>query len=717
MRKTLPFLSLLLLALFLSISTNADAMRVIPYKASPDQVLVLYNADWQPKVSAIGKAGAAGNESKDLAEYYARVYTDPATGKRPYLLGLKCRHKKFDRDLNNWYIKEISNDNANAIRYKGKGRAPRALILRDLRKVEIKIDEQEPDLDSIQLSIHSKLTKENMIIPKASAIGAKGNGYYIKKKKATYLLTLDASRFFSGAVTVSFSIKDTGGKTIKKLKLAYYDYLDFEFSERGLDDVADDKILEEDVLGPVRDFLEDPKNALPSGVLLKDHILYIVVMRGMPFSAKGVYGAERGATANRGDHGVRGSLQQRLQTIYYDWNGRFRPPVVVTAMKKGPDSTSGVVNYVITTALRSSQTGLRWNPYMHKDAYSYNSRRARKPDFYQLAPLRVKRELVMEGQFAYGVTRIEGRDLEDAKRIIDYSLYASKYLRPEMDCRVRAGLAKENKKEITDLTERLRRVEQDGLWGVDELKALGFITQIDKDNYKDHKDQGVPFMARAAGEDGACDKDDIADWSVAGFYPGGMHRHVESSNGLNYSRSSVWQQLKQGVTLTAAGGPAYSGGPHITNATFWDNRILMRYLFRGRDLGGALLNSTLYVNWSTLLIGDPLMHPDLARAVLDKTLPELDGEISIESYVEFRKVFIEIEAKLKHTRVAPEVALLKAVIKGGGDKIIAISPLYSSRPRLVVEGVRPGTEYSLTFILVDPYGNETKPVKGYIKTR
>ncbi len=695
-------------------------MRVIPYKAAPDQVLVLYNADWQSKTPVLKKTQNIGNESEELAKYYARMYTDPTTGKRPYLLGLKCRHKKFDRDLNNWYIKEASNDNANAIRYKGKGRAPQEPVLRDLRRVEIKIDEPVPDLESIQLSIRSKLTNENITVPKAAAGGVKAKGYYIKKNKASYLLTLDASRFFSGSVTVFFSIKDKKGKTIKSLKLAYYDYLDFEFSERGLDGVADDKILEEDVLEPVRDFLEDPKNALPSGVLLKDHILYIVVMRGMPISAKGVYGAERGATANRGDHGVRGSLQQRLQTIYYDWEGRFRPPVVVMPMKEGPDSASGVVSYVITTALRSSQTGLRWNPYMHKDAYAYTSRRVREPDFYQLAPLRVKREMVMPGQFAYGVTRIEGHDLEDAKRIIDYSLYASKYLRPEMDCRVRAGLAKENKKEITDLTERMRRVEKEGLWGADELKALGFITQIDKGNYKDHKGQGVPFMARPPGEDGSCGKgkDEKADWSVAGFYPGGMHRHVESSNGLNYSRSSVWRLLKQGVTLTAAGAPAYSGGPHITNATFWDNRILMRYLLRGRDLGGALLNSTLYVNWSTSLIGDPLMHPDLSKTVVDNIPPEIDGEISVESYAEFRKVFLEIKAKLKHTRTAPEVALLKATLVGAsGDKVTAVSPLYSARPKLTVEGLRPDSEYSLTVTLVDPYGNETKLEKGRVKTR
>jgi len=718
MRRLLPLFLFIFLSFFFLISSNAYAIRVIPYRASPDQVLVLYNADWQPKTLRTKSIKGAVQESKELAEYYARIYTDPVMGKRPYLLGLKCRHRKFDRDLNNWFIKEESNDNRNGIVYKGKGRAPRDLILRDMRRVEIKINEPEADLDSISVVIRSRSTKEKKVVRRAVASGVKGKGYYIKKKKSSSSLTLDASKFFRGPVTVFFSIKDNDGKVIKKLKLRYYDHLDFEFSETGPDGVADDKILEEDVLIPVREFLEDPKNALPSGVLLKDHILYIVVVRGMPFSARGVFGIERGATVNRGDHGSRGSLEQRLQTLYYDWKGMLRPSVVSMSMAKGPDSVGGVVNYAITTTMRRSQTGQRWNPYMHKDAYTYIRRGASQPVFYQLPPLRIQRELVPEGQFAYGVTRIDGVDFSGAKRIIDYSLYASKYLRPEIDCRVRAALAEKGKKKVADLTERMRRAEEEGLWGAAELEALGFITQVDKGNYKDSNKQGLPFLARPVGEDGACAEGAEANWRLAGFYPGGMHRHVESSNGLNFGKSSVWQQLRKGVTLTAGGAPAYGGGPHITNATFWDNRILMRYLLRGRDLGGALLNSTLYVNWSTSLIGDPLMHPDLSKTEIDRTPPELDGELSFEQYVEFRKVYLELRARLSHSREDPEVALLKATFVGAdGDKITAISPLYSVRPQLTVEGLKPATEYRVRVTLIDPYGNKTKLPERRIKTK
>lgn len=710
MRNFFSFLLILFLFSFF-ISINAYAARVIPYQATPDQVLVLYNADWNEDA----KGTLKGQDSKELAEYYARMHTDAVTGKRPYLLGLHCRHQFLERDLNHWLIKEESNDNANGIVYKGKGARPQGDLLRDSRKIEIKINERA-DLDSISVSIRSELTGDERAIQSIDVTGG-NTGYRILKKGKGRTLILDASKSFSGSVTVFYRVSDKDGKVMRNLALPYYDILDFRFSEKGADGIADDKILEEDVLTPVRKFLEDPANALPNGVLLKDHILYIVVARGMPYSAKAVFGIERGSTSNRRDHGTLASLEQRLQTIYYDWSGSFRPPVVSMPVLKGPDSDKGVVNNVITTAMRRPQLGRRWNPYMHKNAYTY-TRRKTPPAFSSIPPLRIHREVVPKALFAYGVTRIDGANVNEAKRIIDYSLYASKYLRPEMDCRVRSSLVKEGKKEITDLGSRMRKVEAEGLWGAEELEALGFITQIDKDNYKDHKGQGVPFMARPVGEAGMCEAGADADWRQSGFYPGGMHRHVESSNGLNYSRSSVWKQLGKGATVTAAGAPAYSGGPHITNATFWDNRILMRYLLRGRDLGGSLLNSIIYVNWSNSLIGDPLMHPDLAKTVIDKTPPELEGDLSVESYPEYRKVYLEVSGVLRHTSERPEVALLEVELVGaGGEKKKAITALYSSRPELRIEGLLPDAEYELKATLIDPYGNRTEVAERRIRTK
>jgi len=110
-------------------------------RASPDQVLVLYNADWQKDVDG----SEPGQDSKEVAEYYVKMHTDPVTGKKPYLLGLKCVHGKkhltHKKHLNHWVIREKSQDNKDGIIFVGKGRGPRAEEwARDSRHVEIVLD-------------------------------------------------------------------------------------------------------------------------------------------------------------------------------------------------------------------------------------------------------------------------------------------------------------------------------------------------------------------------------------------------------------------------------------------------------------------------------------------------------------------------------------------------------------------------------------------------
>nr|MDA3790098.1 hypothetical protein [Desulfobacula sp.] len=74
--------------------------------------------------------------------------------------------------------------------------------------------------------------------------------------------------------------------------------------------------FQEVVAIPIKDFLEDKENKLPDGKFLKEHILYIVICHGLPFSSEGVFGIERGVTSAPNDHGDLGSLEQRLQTLY-----------------------------------------------------------------------------------------------------------------------------------------------------------------------------------------------------------------------------------------------------------------------------------------------------------------------------------------------------------------------------------------------------------------
>jgi hypothetical protein len=456
-------------------------------------------------------------------------------------------------------------------------------------------------------------------------------------------------------------------------------------------------VLEEDVLQPVRAFLQDPANALPDGTLLKDHILYLVVVHGVPYAAQGVWGIAHGVTNSWWEHGTLASLEQRLQTIYYSWE-TFRPPLTSFLQSNGADAKLGVVNRSITTGMRNPLVGKQWNPYMHPDTYSNLTKGAPQPKLMDLPPLPEQRRQTDPRFFAYGVSRIDGASAEEAKRLVDYALYASRYLRPEMDCEVREAWWQFPLK----LDKLLRSADKQNLWGAQELKELGFA----------HKDsegsQGVPLLVRPSGDGAGSCNDKGRDWLQTGFYPGGMERSVSSSNGLNKKDAKVWKLLGQGVTVTAAGSPAGGGGPHITSTSFWDNRILLKYLFRGRDLGECFLRSTYHVNWSTSLIGDPLFHPDLNLTVMDTTAPQAAAGLKVGWERGSGGSAVTVSVEVDSTAENPEVALLKVICTSpDNSETAAISPLYSRRPAVQFKELLPGVTYRFRAELVDPYGNQT----------
>ncbi|KAF0221823.1 MAG: hypothetical protein FD174_154 [Geobacteraceae bacterium] len=647
------------------------------------------------------------------------MHTDPVTGKRPYLLGLKCRHGKGH--INQWFIREESNDNKNGVIYRGKGPAPDdSGWVRDSRKVEIIVKEPNADWNTALIRCKSEQTGEERIVTPImvdlkitgipATLGDNANYPSIENGKGR-CFRFDASKLFPGTVTVFFTIKNKDGKVIRDLSLRYYDIRDFAFSATGPDGISDDKILQEDVLTPVKRFLEEPKNARPDGTLLKEHILYIVVVHGLPYSANGIFGIDHGATANKGDHGSLASLEQRLQTLYYGWDA-LKPPLIPFYMAGGPDADKGVVNHIITTALRHPLTGSRWNPYMHPDTY-YSLRREKKPpEFHKLPSFSMQRKEIGRNFFAYGVSRIDGANPEEAKRLVDYAVYATAHLRPEIDCRVRSSLAEKGGQKLVNLSERLAMAEKKNLWGERELLALGFFLPSPS------HDQGLPFLARSEGESGNLCSSGKPDWGKNGFYPGGMGRKIISDNGLNFKKAEIWRYLNKGVTVTAAGAPAYSGGPHITNATFWDNAILTKYLLRGRDLGECFLRATLYVNWSTSLIGDPLYHPDLNLTTIDSIAPKASDsapDISFEETME--GVMATVSATLLDTDSEPEVAVLTVHSKTKkGEESVYSSPLFSRRPQLVIEKLQPDTDYTIIASLTDPYGNTTTLPSRSIRT-
>ncbi|MBW2647515.1 MAG: hypothetical protein JRE23_15325, partial [Deltaproteobacteria bacterium] len=707
-----------------------------PFRASPDQVLVLYNADWLKDVDG----SESGQDSKEVAEYYVRMHTDPITGGKPYLLGLKCVHR--EKHLNQWVIREKSQDNKNGIVFAGKGRGPElGEWARDSRRVEIVIDSGKVliDWDSVEIWCRSDQNGEKkLVLPMVSGIPRKKGRKFVypdieEDKGRCY--RFDAHELFKGTVWVIFKAKNRSGKLVRNLKLKYYDRDDFRFSLRGQDGIVDEKHFQEDVAIPVKHFLEDRANALPDGTLLKDHILYIVVCHGLPFSCEGLLGIERGVDSSPGNHGDLGSLEQRLQTLFYDWVHKIVPPVISMYMSGGPDSNKGVRNYRITNAMRYCQVGRRWNPYMHPDAYSFLTRK-KETRFINIPPFPEVRKKIPPYLFAYGVSRIDGKGPREARRLIDYSLYASKFLRPEMDSFIRERLKKENKVKIKDLPERLKKAERENKWGSDEQECLGF--RVISSRKRQGILQGIPFLGRPPENAvyGIGESKDKGNRNYSGFYPGGMDFTVHSSNGWNMGRSSpIWRQVDRGVTMSACGGPAYGGGPHITNATFWDNRILLRYLFRGRDLGECFLLSTYYINWSTSLLGDPLLHPDLLETVLDDTPPRVAGKESIKiKLAESSKPKAQSEKGNSHTikpamgkysgtmtipvistMLNPEAARLSVFYSKEGEDIEQVShwPIYSTQPYVILRNLEPDATYVYRPVLTDPYGNSADLTKDF----
>jgi hypothetical protein len=91
--------------------------------AAPDQVLVLYNKDWAEDLDG----SAPGQDSEEVARYYVARHTDPATGKKPYLLGLACVHSK--KHLDEFRMVEDKGDNERGVIFKGKGALPDGLII------------------------------------------------------------------------------------------------------------------------------------------------------------------------------------------------------------------------------------------------------------------------------------------------------------------------------------------------------------------------------------------------------------------------------------------------------------------------------------------------------------------------------------------------------------------------------------------------------------
>ena len=646
---------------------------------SPSQVLVLYNADWTNDAPLT----APGQDSKEIAEHYQRMHTDPATGEQPYLLGLKCRHglRVIDelRHLNESHLAEESSDNAAGVTLnkrrwltdtKATDRA-----LRDSRLIEFTLP-GGPDgwrFHTLQLSLKPddgpsiRVVQDGQVLAKGQAASNHGNDWTLR---------LDGKKFTSGALTVEASCETIDGKR-HDWQARYVDADDVHFSPAGRDGVRDDRNYLEDVEEPLKAFLEDPANARPDGTLLKDHILFIVVSYGLPRSASATWGIARGVTNSLSDHGTVIDFGQRVQLIYYN-EARVMgiEPKSHRFAGKGPFS-----DFLLRAPQAWPLFGLGGNPFAHPRAYQ------KKTAPFEASSVHVEFNPVNRRKFAdrhlYFVARVDGADPLQARGLIDRAVYASSF-----------GGVGMGQLEGHDYPQSQARVgklagSKTGVWlweqGVRHLNASR---------------NRLEFFHLPPG-DGFFNADPV-------YLPGGVGGTVISHNG--WSRGEMVQDLARGVTGTVGTAKLGNGAPHIHNQSWWDDEILYPALFKGVSLGESLLMNQVHLGWIATFVGDPLYRlPTVPRRAEEGPRFDPARDVAILTVKgENKDVWLTVD--LGSTAAAPRVAQLRAVAEDGRA---VVCPTFEARPYVKLGRAKDVCGGQWRVEVIDPFGKrwtESVPV-------
>ena len=706
--------------------------------ATPDQVLVLYNADY--KIDQDGSE--PGQDSKEVAEYYVRRHTDPATGKKPWILGLSCVHGKDH--LGQFRLLEDSHDNYCGIEYVGAEEPPKEWPVYDSRGVQFVLTKDElakVDPASITIAAGKKADRADAkTVFKDNAGAAEFDCARKDNPDGSATWSLNARKVATGIVHVWFDAKGKDGQVLRNIHLVFHDFNDFIESTTGRDRIRDDKNYVDDVERQVQDFLEDPKNAPDAQTPLRDHILYIVVCHGLPKAVESLYGIFRGSTDNLGDCGDGSSLEQRLMVMYYnptamDYayapgpNGSMQRSPVQGGTKPRftkiprvlPRNADGVQRAIIANSLVYGLVGA-FNPYQHPMTFRAGQKGNDVPDLLdqeKYADPASRLLPVLEGQpphfstelrrtwpktsFLYWAMRVDGPTPEIAKAQIDGAIYGNRHFTPAMGTcynRLAGPLP----------------IQPSVRLGIDELKELGFKLQP-----KLNEPPPViarPLICSAFFSDGPryLDEGEIAGQD--GVPPGGIVYAIKSGNGWKQGDdqfATYFQKMVEaGATVTA--GLGAQGGAHITSASWWDDRVLFHHLFRGWELGESLLMSTIYLDWVTGYVGDPLYRPNLRETKPDTTPPAVQVPGIAAEVLPAKDCYCAVlSAELRQTPENPEMAEMTAEYGWAGEqKQTAWGWRFSARPHVVLRGLKPGStcDYSLT--LTDAYGNATK-VQGSLR--
>jgi len=629
----------------------------------PSQVLVLYNADW----SGDAPLTDPGPDSREIAELYVARHTDPATGERPYLLGLRCRHRMGH--LNGPHLVEESRDNGAGVVLRGEGRAATSAgELRDSRLVELVLPKSEAPWRFDTLRVVLRPEKGDPI-----TVVDRGRSRFPKRvsvqDEGKWNVRLNGRSFLTGSFTVEATIRDTTDQ-VHTWTARYADILDVSCSRTGADGVRDDRNFEEDVAEPVRRFLEDPANARPDGTLLKDHVLFFVVCYGLPKTAAATYGIARGVTASRGDHGPAVSLEQRLQLLYYDVEGAL-------GFVPRPHRFNGR-NPFTAYLFRAPQAwplyGKRVNPFLHPLVYKKDKGSLDAlPDPLRFTPENRAR---FPGRHLYFAMRVDGTTPLEARGLIDRAVYATRYAGPAMGGSRHVSGKDGGRAVLAWLRKRFAHVADPSV-----------------------RAEKPRFLVLSPGE-GFFNKTDV-------FLPGGVAGRVISSNSWQGKKGGMVEHLARGVTVTA--GSAAAGGarpPHIHDKSWWDDEILYPLLLRGYTVGEALLANQMHLEWITTFVGDPLYR--LPRTPEPDTRPPTIASGGVRTYrylTEEGKKALWVAVNLDQTR-GPEVAQMR--LTAGGRT--AVCQTFEARPYVSLLRTDAVDRGPWKIELLDPYGNRSETV-------
>ncbi|WP_282756059.1 hypothetical protein [Desulfuromonas thiophila] len=644
-------------------------------RISPSQVLVLYNADWRGDEPLT----APGPDSLEIAEHYVRMHTEPATGEKPFLLGLHCAHgiKVLDeaRHLDASHLAEASADNRSGVVFEGRlpfGSSMRDDQLRDSRLVEFVLPGGRAgwQLATLQMKIIPAKGDE-LVVVKNGLIEAKGK--IAGNAKDDWTIRLDAQSFAAGAVTLEAACTDVQGKT-HRWTAEYVDRDAVALSATGRDGKRDDQHFIEDVAEPVKAFLESPLNARPDGTLLKDHILFIVVCYGLPRTAIAPAGIARGISPQPGDHGAIIDFGQRLQLLYYDEDAVMgKQPKPYRFAGKEP-----FTDYLLRAPQAWPLHGQQANPFLHPLAYQP------KPADLAALPLPLTfcsaSRRAHPGRQLYFVSRLDGINTRQARSLIDRACYASEY-----------GIVALGQHAGNDDLQDLERVGR-----LARSKAGQFLWQqgLRQLYYGGAGRDRLRFLHLPAG---------------AGFYntepvylPGGIGATVISHNG--WAKGEMLQDLAQGVTATAGAAQVYRGAPHIHSQSWWDDELLYALLWRGLTLGEAWLANQVQLGWITTFVGDPLMRwaGDQAERHTHLTIDQnRDVVLRVVTDANNREqVWLQVD--LRSTAEKPRLAQLQAV-SAAGTKVV--SATFDACPAVCLGEKRDAFgEWTLT--LMTPFGTK-----------